>query len=218
MYLDGDTYLCADCSELFELLHRFDLALPHDPWRLGLYVPDVPNSFYCVGACVMLLKRNQVIKESIEKWIELYTSFFSNEKRKTCRNIGGQPLEYIGDQDIFRKTIFDNKNLNFYILPPEYNFVLHAPGFAGVMGEIKILHTHRVFSMKQVCELSERLNKNKDIYRIYCPSLSYFIYKKYSLIPLSEKANRFIQTIFTIITKLKFVFYLLVNKAKKPGT
>jgi tetratricopeptide (TPR) repeat protein len=126
LFLDTDTYICSDCSELFAILERFDLAASHAPCRNGDSYNGVPASFVQMNTGVILFKRNPLVKEFFLEWLRLY--------KKECEE-KTTPLSW--DQSAFREALFKSK-LKFCTLTPEYNYRFIFPTFA--QSEVKILH------------------------------------------------------------------------------
>jgi hypothetical protein len=134
LFLDTDTYVCADCSELFSLLEQFDLAVSHAPGRrsplkYGLSeaypCPGVPRSFVELNTGVILFKKNTQIEKFFDDWLRLYTQQIESD------------LHPPSDQPAFRQVLYTSK-LKWMTLTPEYNCRTNFPVF--VCEEVKILH------------------------------------------------------------------------------
>lgn len=135
LYLDTDTYVTGDISELFEILDNFDVAASHAPGRKR--VQGTPECFREYNTGVIAFRKSDEIKETFRRWEELY-----EEIQKTDLEVG------IGhDQHPFAKTIFES-NLDFFTLPPEYNTRLPRCGYSS--GEVKILHGRPRTSMEKI--------------------------------------------------------------------
>lgn len=121
LYLDSDTFVLDDISDLFLLLDRFDLAICHghdrqkrfdiqtgqaphrNDFRIAIDI-KIPYAFAPLQGGLILYKNN----EKVKKWLkDLYTLY--------CEK------NYYDDQVIIRELLW-NSDINFYILPPEYNF------------------------------------------------------------------------------------------------
>ena len=79
LFLDTDTYLCDDCSELFTLLDQFDIASAHAPVRDCTkqkrgkdiaYDINIPESFPEMNTGVLAFKNNEVINSFLKKWFD----------------------------------------------------------------------------------------------------------------------------------------------------
>ncbi len=121
LYLDSDTYILDDISELFTVLDRFDMAICHGHDRQKRYLiqngiipirgefrkatsKSIPYAFAPVQGGLLLYRNSQKVKDFLANLIELYM-----EK------------EFYDDQVSIRELLW-NSEIRFYILPPEYNF------------------------------------------------------------------------------------------------
>jgi hypothetical protein len=127
LYLDTDTYICGDISDLFPLLERFDLAVAHDanrtPRRLAQKQPELPNSFAQLNAGIILFKASSHMRAFLSEWLRLYQE--------------PQYDDYWGDQYAFRLALYKS-DLRFATLTPEYNCRFRKPMY--LHGSVKILH------------------------------------------------------------------------------
>ncbi len=121
LYLDSDTYILDDLSELFQILNRFDLAICHGHDRQkrfliqngtvpvrGEYIKaisdDIPYSFAPVQGGLILYRQSEKMNIFLNGLLELYKA-----KR------------FYDDQVSIRELLWSS-DIRFYILPPEYNF------------------------------------------------------------------------------------------------
>jgi hypothetical protein len=121
LYLDSDTYVLDDVTEVFTLLDRFDLAICHGHRRQLRYdlqhgrtpfrgekravVPDeIPYAFSPVQGGLLLFRKNERIEAWLGDLVRLY-----GEK------------QYYDDQATMRELMWRG-DLRFYILAPEFNF------------------------------------------------------------------------------------------------
>jgi hypothetical protein len=137
LFLDTDTYVYEDISDLFTLLEEFDIAATHAPYRAVYQVPGVPDSFPELNTGVILFKKTPQIMRSFSEWQNLY-------KRDLRKEI--QWLHPLGerlfkgdlpDQPTFREALY-RSNLRIATLTSEYNCRFNFPGF--VHNKVKILH------------------------------------------------------------------------------
>jgi hypothetical protein len=122
IFLDTDTYLTSDVSEVFELLDEFDLAVAHNPSR-NQWNDDVPKSFPQHNTGVIAFRKNGRSDELFEQWKEIY---FSGPTEKDQ-----------WDQPAFRKALYRSE-VRFTVLTPEYNCRFNYPG--QLNGRAKIIH------------------------------------------------------------------------------
>lgn len=121
LYLDSDTYIMDDISEMFQILDRFDMALCHGHDRQKRYLiqngkipikgkyikainEGIPYSFAPLQGGLILYRSNERVHNFMQSLFELY-------KKKG----------FYDDQVSLRELLWKS-DLRFYILPPEYNF------------------------------------------------------------------------------------------------
>lgn len=112
IYLDSDTLVERDISELFDLLDRFDVLATHDWARkrrsLSRKIPpygEIPYGFSEVNSGVMAWKTNADTHRWLERWKELYYHYQVPGTR---------------DQATLRLSLWDSQ-VSLYVLPPEFN-------------------------------------------------------------------------------------------------
>lgn len=108
LYLDTDTRIVADISNLFDLLDRFDICATHahsrerdstnQTWRIA-----IPKCFPQLNGGVLLFRNSESVQAMLKEWADAYHS--AGFKR---------------DQVTLRELVW-RSNLDIYILPPEYN-------------------------------------------------------------------------------------------------
>lgn len=115
LYLDSDTYILEDISELFSLVcNKFDLVFCHGHNRSKRFKmmlntfnyslkKDIPFCFSPLQGGLLLFNKDST-KNLFEKVKERYTT-----------------VGYFDDQIILRELLWE-ENIKIYILPPEYNF------------------------------------------------------------------------------------------------
>lgn len=121
LYLDSDTLITEDISEVFDILNKFDLAICHGHDRqkrfdiqtgVGAFEgikhtainTNIPYAFAPLQGGLLLFKKNNKVKT----WLnDLYNLFLQKN--------------FYDDQVSIRELLWKS-NLDFYILPPEYNF------------------------------------------------------------------------------------------------
>lgn len=77
VYIDTDTYVCADVTGLFDVLARFDFAAIPVPFQrpphAGHFNPDdIPESFQSVNGGVFSFRRNDATARMLDEWWELF--------------------------------------------------------------------------------------------------------------------------------------------------
>ena len=127
LYLDADTFILDDITELFKVLDTTNLCLAHDYSR-GRYNSemynnidcDIPSTFPEYNTGVMAYNKCQEIKNLFNFWNGKYFSY-----------------DHDRNQPAFRISLYES-DTQFVTIPPEYNFRTDRIGYA--CGKIKILH------------------------------------------------------------------------------
>jgi hypothetical protein len=108
LYLDSDTRVVADISEMFDLLDRFDCALAHAHNRnhsrtSQVWNTPIPASFPQLNGGVILYKNNEGVNAFLNKWAQSFHEAGFKKDQVTLRE-----LLWLSD-------------LRLATLPPEYN-------------------------------------------------------------------------------------------------
>lgn len=153
VFLDTDTWVVADISELDRLLDGFDLAAAHAPVRLQsnlwpetrAFLAGVPECFPEYNTGVIAMRRSAALDAMLGRWEEIYLE-------QTRRPPGPRTQ----DQASFRRALYESR-LRFATLPTEYNCRFPYP--ASVCGTVKILHGHGAAAALE--RLAERVNRQR---------------------------------------------------------
>lgn len=125
LFLDTDTYICSDISELFTLLEKFDIAAAHTRTLNPIEVEGVPKSFSGMNTGVILFKKTPQIRILFSNWLMLHEQ---NMQEKG---------ENAPDSSAFREALYKSE-LRIATLTPEYNCRFRFS--TGVCEVVKILH------------------------------------------------------------------------------
>jgi hypothetical protein len=132
LYLDTDTALNADISEVFQILDRFDVALCHahrrnQPVRTRIWREDIPIAFPQFNSGVFLYKKSPEVIRFLETWASSFRE-------------AGFPQ----DQTTLRELIWLS-DLRIATLPPEYNvrFMKYHHLWSQSEATTKIFHLRR---------------------------------------------------------------------------
>jgi Nucleotide-diphospho-sugar transferase len=137
LFLDSDTFICDDFSELFTLLDKYDIGAIHAEHRAGknqlgdsysyqdLQDEDGKFIFPIYNTGVILYRQSPQVSQFFNEWISL-----------ADRQMKEKGL-YFGDQPAFH-ALLHKSNLREVILTPEYNCRFIFP--VCVSGIVKILH------------------------------------------------------------------------------
>ncbi len=155
LFLDTDTLIVGRIDELKELLSRFELAYCHDTarfsgWDVQQY-QQYSKAFPEPNSGVILFRNSDKVRCLFRNWYRIYQKqMASNSKPKH-------------DQASFREAVYLS-DLNFTILPPEYNLRTVFPFFIGKRMYAKILHGD-----EKTMRRAARINMRKRGYVIgYC--------------------------------------------------
>ena len=112
IFLDSDTIVDHDITEMFDLLDKYEFAICHDLARkrenVSKLIPEyneVPYAFSEVNPGVMVFSKTDNVMNFFENWKKLFYKYISS-----------WPYE----QPTFRTALWQS-DVNFYIMPPEFN-------------------------------------------------------------------------------------------------
>lgn len=143
LFLDTDTYVTEDISELFELLDKFELAISQKPGHIPGSTGGnsyIPQAFPQHNSGVILYKKTDAVCDVLSAWKERYRT--AMEKRG-----------YTGADEPFLREVLWEKDVDYMDLPPEYNCRFIQPG--SVSERVKILHGRH----PNIEKMTARLNK-----------------------------------------------------------
>ncbi|WP_436344040.1 hypothetical protein [Natronorubrum sp. FCH18a] len=181
LFIDTDTYITDDISELFCLLDVFDVAAAHNPGNRttsedrGYPAQNVPESFPLYNTGVLVLKRNESVFDLLTNWKSIYQEHVS--KTESALN-----------QPAFREALY-HSDVQIATLSNEYNCRVRYGGSTGFLtSDVKIVHGRHPENLAEIAKL---LNSKS--------GMRVFSYKCYPLrIDTSSPSIRFyLRTIFT---------------------
>jgi len=152
LFLDTDTFVCGDISNLQLLGASCELAIAHAPLRDSSVstMHHVPASFSELNTGVILFLRNDRTFKLFQDWKKIYVEQ------------SDQWTKAFHDQPAFRSALLINE-LKWATLTPEYNCRFIRPGY--LQGEVKILHGRD----QRLDRIAEILNASKKA-RIHLPT------------------------------------------------
>lgn len=150
VFLDTDTRVCAEVSDLFAVLDRFDIAVSHAPLRHDRPFAT-PNCFVELNTGVIAYRRCEAVTRLIHRWMEIY-----EEEVARCGKVS--------DQAAFRQAAYES-DARLYVLPSEYNLRTVMPAATG-RNLVRIIHG-RASDMNA---LERRVNASRSI-RVLLPTL-----------------------------------------------
>ena len=156
VYLDSDTLILGDISDLFKVAFYYDVAMAHAPFRL----PKSKTKFEldCLTPALPAFNSGVIVYKKVHGNTHL---FYAWEKRVVSEK---------ADQFILSNLIHSgNYRVDITVLPPEYNARTGWP-FC-VQGEVKILHGTR-----NLDEVASVVNQKPGLIRVWMPGKG-MIYK-----------------------------------------
>jgi hypothetical protein len=135
-YIDCDTYVCRDITQLFDLLDHFDLLVAHDTERTKADQPDIPRAFPEMN-CGFIVYEKTRAAAFLNAWLDAFEKDLQAEGK------------WAMDQRSFRAVLLRSR-VRFYVLPPEFHCFLWEPAF--VCGEVAVLHGRHHLPLKTLAE------------------------------------------------------------------
>lgn len=145
IFLDCDTVVVADCSDIFDVLTQFDIAGAHEmygnaPVTLTDFGRAKPPAFRQINSGVLGVRRSKKTQEFLMSW----ENTVQNKKARW-------------DQPVLNELLWDEHELRVCILPPEYNF-MHTgflPAAGAKMAAPRILHLPKLHKIKAITDHPE---------------------------------------------------------------
>ncbi|MGO9849842.1 MAG: hypothetical protein ACLPKT_25560 [Methylocella sp.] len=135
IFLDTDTFVTANVSELFDLLKRFDIAATHAPGYIKCNDRGQSEAFYDFNTGVIVYRTSVEMDKFLAAWETLYSAWSA-----------APPFRPLGtDQPSFRRALWESR-LSVYVFGPEYNYRIFGPDnyssrYPGrLVGKAKIIH------------------------------------------------------------------------------
>ena len=163
VYIDSDTYITDDISELFGLLEKFDIAVSHAPRRVSVMGAElysryqhegVSDAFPEMNGGLVIFRSCPSVEELFFEWERLFY-----EDIEIIKSMG--KTINLQDQPSFRCALY-NSDARLCVVPPEYNCRFIFPTF--VQQKVKILHGRH----RDLPSVAEEVNRRQGA-RIYFP-------------------------------------------------
>ncbi len=144
LFLDTDTYLCEPVYDVFTMLDRFDIALAQAPDRYQYNLPDLPDCFTELNSGVIAFRKNERVLALLQRWETTFYQMLAKDSQSSR------------DQHSLRDALY-RSSVQFFVLPPEYNFRTICPSFAGKHCAVKIIHGRHA----NIERVAARLNRSQ---------------------------------------------------------
>jgi Nucleotide-diphospho-sugar transferase len=106
IFIDTDTFITDDLSDLFLILDAFDIAAAHEPTRGWDYPTPAPGAFCELNTGVLVFRNSDKIAQLFSDWTANYAA-----------------IGLKNDQPAFRLTLWQRPDIRIATLPSEYNMV-----------------------------------------------------------------------------------------------
>lgn len=127
IWLDSDTYCCMPFGEMFDMLNRFDLIAAHAPGRrTGKVVGNIPACFPELNIGVVGLHNTDTLKEFVARWY--------------IKAVKHAEIYGNNDQTSLREALWEEKELRWYVFPPEWNLRLVSREGYFVRDRVRFIH------------------------------------------------------------------------------
>jgi len=146
LFLDSDTYIAADVTEVFDLLDDFDLAMTPSPKRTQ--VEELPEPWHRFNCGVIAYRDTPEVNKFLEHWNKVY------RERLPKQN---SPI----DQPAFAIALAKS-DLRWFNLPRKYN--VRVPRRGQLSGEAKIIHGRHPAGLDQVADVLNQSHRHR-VYR-----------------------------------------------------
>lgn len=151
IFLDTDTVITGNISDLFDLLDRFDIAAAPDAFSAK--AEGCPDCFQHLNTGVIVYRRTPAVLDFFARWFSEFQAEVATRADKPHDQMSFQRLLYHSD-------------LRLYILPAEYHLRLTCPQLIRIWTPVRIIHSRDMYELP---ELGRRLNRESD-FRVVFPN------------------------------------------------
>lgn len=146
LYLDSDTYLATDVTEVFDLLEDFDLAMCPSPKRTQ--VEALPEPWHRFNCGVIAYRDTPDVRTFLDRWNEIYRQHLHERD---------DPI----DQPSFAEALAETE-LRWFNLPRQYN--VRVPRRGQINRKAKIIHGRHPAGLEQVAKVLNQSHRHR-VYR-----------------------------------------------------
>jgi hypothetical protein len=155
IFLDTDTFVAGDISDLFDLLSKFDFAAATEAAR-GYWYDEwsLPDSFPELNSGVIVFNNSAKIKKLFADWLRFFM------ESKTWQNRFAWQNGNAWDQPGLRRALYLAKDIRMTVLPTEYNALRNNGTY--LWGCAKIIHGRGNIEI-----VAERMNRFINVERAF---------------------------------------------------
>lgn len=147
VFLDTDTFITDDITELFDILDDHDIAVA--PSLSQASVKGVPCPYQQYNTGVISYQSNKSVHKMFRQWNDIYQRW--RDERGLVQN-----------QPSFLRAVYES-NTDLYTLPINYNARLFSP--LAVHGDIKIVHGRPETGIENAAEIVNKSSRFRAVYR-----------------------------------------------------
>ncbi len=147
LFLDTDTFVCTDLTEMFDALERFDILVAHSPGREA--VEGLPACMAEFNTGVIAYRRTPAVAACFDTWMDRFRAQY--DRTGSARN-----------QASFTRAVWEVQP-SMLVLPPEYNVRVPRAGYLN--GPAKIVHGRHWHSLESVAARLNATDRRRVYYR-----------------------------------------------------
>ncbi|MBE9178832.1 hypothetical protein IQ268_09700 [Oculatella sp. LEGE 06141] len=155
IFIDTDTRICDDISDLFVLLDRFDIAVSHEAQRGERLIEGVPECFPELNTGVVPFRKTPQVEAFFLDWLAAYKQGMQSKQSL---------YQQYNDQPSFQEVLY-HSDLRVATLTPEYNCRCLSSTF--VSRKVKILHLRH----PDLSKVEQEINRNQFKRIFYDPEI-----------------------------------------------
>ena len=159
IFLDADTTIWGDLSELFTILTRYDVCGVQYAEGQDYEMPDgIPHAFPEMNGGMVGFRKGPATEEFFRLWAKFYDGY------RALNRDGHYHYSNMGDQKSLRAALWHSRVRHFSV-GGEFNFIPFKEEFASL--PVAVVHTRARKGLDQlVARLNEKLGR-----RVYIPTL-----------------------------------------------
>jgi hypothetical protein len=178
LHLDTDTFICGDCTDIFDALNCYEFAAVHDPYRCDLAIETLPQSMPTLNGGLLAYRITPSVTSLLESWPKIHQEKFAWRTKQ--------------NQPSLREAVH-RSTARVLILPAEYNLRTWHPVAIGGFAKVKIIHDRRNDLPKLAAILNEGIRPR--LFGVVNWPLAAYYYKTKAEIVLKRLMRRFTKSL-----------------------